>query len=213
MIFEQIRTGGDRNFGYLVADPATGQAAVVDPSGAPQLFLDRLKELDLKLNWVLCTHSHWDHTGGIDELKQATGAKLALHESAPMDLECPLHDGDELPLGKLTLRIIHTPGHCDDAICILVEGHLMTGDTLYVGKIGGTTTDEDARKQYDSLHRKLMTLPPETKVYSGHDVGVKPVSTIGEERQSNPFIQQKSFEQFVHLKANWAEYKRKHGIQ
>ncbi|MBU1636538.1 MBL fold metallo-hydrolase [bacterium] len=212
MVFEQIRTGGDRNFGYLIADPETKEAAVVDPSGAPDLFLLRIQRLGLKLRWILCSHSHWDHTGGINELKQGTDALLAMHGSAPMPLDRPLEDSDTLNLGKLALQIIHTPGHCDDAICILINGNLMTGDTLYVGKIGGTTSDSDARKQYDSLHRKLMTLPEETKVYPGHDVGVRPSSTIGEEKRNNPFILQPDIQHFLHLKANWADYKKQHGI-
>ena len=135
-----------------------------------------------------------------------------MHSSAPLPLDHPLEDGSNLSLGNLLLQIIHTPGHCDDAICILVNGNLMTGDMLYVGKIGGTSTESDARKQYDSLHQKLMTLPEVTKVYPGHDVGVRPVSTIGEEKLNNPFILQPDFEQFVRLKANWAAYKKQHGI-
>jgi glyoxylase-like metal-dependent hydrolase (beta-lactamase superfamily II) len=212
MLFEQIPVGGDRNFGYLIADPDSKLAAVVDPSGAPKRFLSRIKEQGLSLQWILCTHSHWDHIGGIEELKQATGALLAMHGSAPLPLDRPLEDGSSLSLGKLTLQIIHTPGHCEDAICILVEDNLMTGDMLYVGKIGGTTSEADARKQYDSLHNKLMALPEETKVYPGHDVGVRPISTIGEEKLQNPFILQPSFEAFMHLKANWAAYKKQHGI-
>ena len=212
MLFKQIRTGGDRNFGYLIADPVSREAAVVDPSGAPELFLSIIREQALTLQWILCTHSHWDHIGGIDDLKRETGAQLAMHSAAPLPLDKSLNDEDSLELGELTLQIIHTPGHCDDAICILVDGHLMTGDMLYVGKIGGTSSETDARKQYDSLHHKLMTLPADTKVYPGHDVGVRPTSTIGEEKRENPFILQPDFEQFLHLKANWAEYKKKHGI-
>jgi hydroxyacylglutathione hydrolase len=212
MIFEQIRTGGDRNFGYLIADSESRIAAVVDPSGAPELFMTIIRDMGLWLQWILCTHSHWDHVGGIEELKQATGAQLAMHSSSPIPLDRALKDGENLPLGKLTLQIIHTLGHCDDAICILVENHLMTGDVLYVGKIGGTASKADSRKQYDSLHLKLMTLPEDTKVFPGHDVGVKPVSTIGEEKRTNPFILQPDFEHFMHLKANWAGYKKQHGI-
>jgi hydroxyacylglutathione hydrolase len=212
MIFEQIPTGGDRNFGYLIADSESRSTAIVDPSGTPELFLAIIRDMGLQLQWILCTHSHWDHVGGIAELKQATGAQLAMHSSSPLPLDRPLKDGDNLQLGKLKLQIIHTPGHCEDAICILVEGHLMTGDMLYVGKIGGTASESDSRKQYDSLHHKLMTLPEDTKVFPGHDVGVRPVSTIGDEKRTNPFILQPDFKHFVHLKANWADYKKQNGI-
>jgi hydroxyacylglutathione hydrolase len=212
MIFEQIPTGGDRNFGYLIADSESRSAAVVDPSGAPELILTALRDMGLQLQWILCTHSHWDHIGGIEELKKATGAKLAMHSSSPLPLDRSLEDGETLQLGKLMFQIIHTPGHCDDAICILVKGHLITGDMLYVGKIGGTASESDSRKQYDSLHRKLMTLPEDTKVFPGHDVGVRPISTIGGEKRTNPFILQPDFKHFMRLKATWADYKKQHGI-
>jgi len=96
---------------------------------------------------------------------------------------------------------------------VLCENILLTGDTLFVGKVGGTDLGRGARAEYDSLNKKLMKLPDETKVYPGHDYGVAPSSTIGREKETNPFILCKSFEEFVDFKANWAEYKRRHGIK
>ncbi|MBT4484431.1 MAG: hypothetical protein HOC71_12230 [Candidatus Latescibacteria bacterium] len=89
----------------------------------------------------------------------------------------------------------------------------MTGDTLFVGKVGGTGLGNDARDEYRSLHEKLIPLPEDTRVWPGHDYGVRPSSTIGEELRENPFILRNSLEEFVELKKNWAEYKRKHGIK
>ena len=140
-------------------------------------------------------------------------ALLVLHRSAGDRADLPVGDGDVLEMGGLSLKVIHTPGHTRDSICILVEDILLTGDTLFVGKVGGTDLGKQAQEEYDSLHNKLLTLPAGTKVYPGHDYGVAPSSTIGEEKNSNPFILQKSFEEFVDLKANWAEYKRTHGIK
>ena len=91
-------------------------------------------------------------------------------------------------------------------------GKLITGDTLFVGKVGGTDYGEEARREYESLHRKLLTLPAETEVWPGHDVGVAPSSTIGHERRTNPFLLRRSFDEFVELKCSWLEYKREHGI-
>ena len=88
----------------------------------------------------------------------------------------------------------------------------MTGDTLFVGKVGGTDFKEGARTQYASLHEKLMILPDDTEVWPGHDVGVAPSSTIGHERETNPFLLRKNFEEFVDLKRNWVAYKKEHGI-
>ncbi len=212
MIFEQVSTGGDRNFGYFIAEGRGGFAAVVDPSGRPDLFFELIEKHGVSLKYVIITHDHYDHTGGADELARQSSALQVLHRSAGDRADLPVDDGDELELGSLILKVIHTPGHTEDSICILVEDILITGDTLFVGKVGGTDLDRQARREYDSLHKKLMSLPEATRVYPGHDYGAAPVSTIGAEQKNNPFIRQKSFEDFVNLKANWARYKREHGI-
>jgi hydroxyacylglutathione hydrolase len=213
MIFEQLNAGGDRNFSYVVADQSTGEAAVIDPGMKPEIERSFLNEKGLKLKYVINTHDHFDHTGGNSVLSQATGASIAMHSSAHSHRDIDLSDGDILPLGGIDLRIIHTPGHTPDSICILAGNELISGDTLFVGKVGGTGFGSDARDEYESLHDKLMILPPETRVWPGHDYGVRPSSTIGIEKDENPFIQRDSFESFIDLKRNWLEYKREHGIQ
>ncbi|MFC1489737.1 MBL fold metallo-hydrolase [Candidatus Latescibacterota bacterium] len=213
MIFEQLDGGGDRNFSYVVADESTGEAAVIDPGMAPDTEQSFLKEMGLKLKYVINTHDHFDHTGGNMSLSNATGANIAMHSSAHSRHDIDLNDSDILSLGSVDLRIIHTPGHTPDSICILAGRELISGDTLFVGKVGGTGFGSDARDEYDSLHNKLMILPQETRVWPGHDYGVRPSSTIGREKAENPFILRDSFESFVDLKRNWLEYKREHGIQ
>ena len=212
MLFEQINAGGDRNFSYLIADESSREAAVVDPGSPATRELRALERHRLVLRYIINTHDHYDHTGGNAELARYTGADIAMHRAARSRRDITLEDGDMLMLGDLALRIIHTPGHTRDSICILAGKELMTGDTLFVGKVGGTGYGQDARDEYDSLHLKLMTLPPETRVWPGHDVGVRPSSTIGDELRENPFILRDSFEAFVDLKRNWAAYKREHGI-
>ncbi|HHE07815.1 MAG TPA: MBL fold metallo-hydrolase, partial [Chlorobaculum parvum] len=110
------------------------------------------------------------------------------------------------------ISILHTPGHTPDDICIHAGSALFTGDTLFVGKVGGTWSDEESRQEYRSLHERVMALPDETRVYPGHDYGVRPFSTIGEEKTANPFLLQPDVEAFIDLKANWAAYKKAHGI-
>lgn len=213
MIFRQLRAGGDRNFSYLIGDEATKEAAIIDPGSPPRAEMDALREYNLTLVYIINTHDHFDHTGGNGELKRETSARIAMHERANSSRDIGLRDGDTLELGSTELRIIHTPGHTPDSICVLAGGELVSGDTLFVGKVGGTGFGRDARDEYESLHEKLMILPEDTRVWPGHDYGVRPSSTIGEEKRENPFILRETFEDFVDLKRNWAEYKREHGIK
>lgn len=213
MIFEQLKIGGDRNFGYLIADLETREAAIIDPGYSPEIFLDKIKDYNLKLIYIINTHSDFDHIDHNDTIKARTKASIAAHESFPFKPDIELKDNQELLLGKIKLKILHTPGHTYDSICILIENKLITGDTLFVGKIGGTSTLEEAKFQFSSLFRKLAVLPTTTEIYPGHDLGINPSSTIGEEFKNNPFLQQKTFEDFLYLKNNWLEYKQQHNIK
>jgi glyoxylase-like metal-dependent hydrolase (beta-lactamase superfamily II) len=212
MIFEQIPTGGDRNFAYLIGDETTRRAAVVDPANDPDGVLARLEARGLRLEWVIHTHDHPDHAGDSEVILRRTGARLLAWSAGTID------PGTPLSLGGVTLAFLHTPGHSPDSICVLASepgspGKLITGDTLFVGKVGGTDLGAGARAEYDSLRRKLLALPDATEVWPGHDVGVAPSSTIGHERRTNPFLLRESFEDFVELKRNWLEYKRQRGIR
>lgn len=211
MIFEQIKNGGDRNFGYLVADPASKWAAAVDPSYIPEFYAERARALNLHLKYVICTHSHQDHINGNDYMHEHTDAEVIMFKDADYFYDIEVQDGEVVMLGQLPLTFLHTPGHSDDSMCIRAGDRLITGDTLFVGKVGGTDLEGGARRQFDSL-RRLMMLDEQVEVYPGHDYGVQPSSTIGFEKNSNPFLLQQTFEEFVYLKKNWAEYKRQHQI-
>ncbi len=213
MIFQQIRAGGDRNFGYLIGDEETKEAAVIDPSSSPGVFPPAAEKHGLKIVYIIGTHGHGDHTGGIAALKRETGAAVVMHTSSPGSADVSVADGDTLKLGKLELKIIHTPGHTSDSMCILAGDKLVTGDTLFVGKVGGTQADQAAKIEHDSLFNKLMKLDDSIEVYPGHDYGVAPTSTIGHERATNPFLLRKEFKDFKWLKDNWAAYKLEHGIK
>lgn len=211
MIFHQIPSGGDRNFGYLIGCEKTRLAAVIDPSPDPQFCGDKVRELGLQVIYVINTHCHYDHTGGNDFFKKWFHARVVTHRS-DFQGEVQVDDNHILPVGELTLRFFHTPGHTPESMCILAEQELMTGDTLFVGKVGGTHSRETAARELDSL-KKLMALPDDIRVWPGHDYGIEPTSTIGKERQSNPFIQRlDNPEEFLWLKDNWADYKLEHGI-
>jgi len=121
-------------------------------------------------------------------------------------------DDAVFPLGNLEIKILYTPGHTNDSICIYIGDAIFTGDTLFVGKVGGTDFGTLARTEYNSLHNKLMTLPDSTRVFPGHNYGVAPESTIAHEKKTNPFLLRPDVESFIDLKKNWDEYKRIHGI-
>jgi glyoxylase-like metal-dependent hydrolase (beta-lactamase superfamily II) len=212
VVIEQVRTGGDRNLGYLVADEDTGAAVIVDASYAPERIVDLARERGYDIRYVFSTHDHFDHTNGNQVVERLIGKRALLFGDTDPETGIAIEDGVTLPLGGLEITVIHTPGHTSDAICIYVGDAVLTGDTLFVGKVGGTDLEAGARAEYDSLHQKLMSLPDDTRVYPGHDVGVSPVSTIGHERETNPFLLQPNFEAFVDLKRNWATYKKEHGI-
>jgi glyoxylase-like metal-dependent hydrolase (beta-lactamase superfamily II) len=211
MIFYQIKAGGDRNFAYLVADEEGGHAALFDPPPEHDVYMHLITKHGLKVDYIVITHGHADHTWGVDQAKQQTGARVIAHPDNPVSADERVDDGGSLELGTLTMNVIHTPGHSDDSICILCGKKLISGDTLFVGKVGGTDFGENARKEYDSLLR-LMELDDSIGIYPGHDFGVEPSSTIGNERKTNPFLLRDSFESFVDLKRNWLQYKKEHGI-
>lgn len=212
-MIKTFQTGGDRNFGYLIADDATSKAIVIDPSYDPAAIAAYASENGYTVAYVLNTHDHHDHTNGNDAFEASTGVRALKFGDVDPTTGQVVADGTVFPFGKSSVKVLHTPGHTPDSICLLIDDALFTGDTLFVGKVGGTDLDLGARTEYSSLHEKLMTLPGETRVYPGHNVGTQPQSTIQQERETNPFLLRPDVESFIELKANWAEYKKEHGIE
>lgn len=212
MLFERFEVGGDRNLAYLAIDNSTGEAIAVDPSYSPERILEFASEEHIAIRYVFNTHRHHDHSNGNEVMENALGLRvLAFGDTDPVS-GIEVTDNSIFTFGRSTVQVIYTPGHTDDSICLYAGDGLFTGDTLFVGKVGGTDFEDGARQEYDSLHQKLLKLPAETKVFPGHDVGIQPESTIGNEIATNPFLLQPNFEAFVNLKKNWLEYKKKHGI-
>lgn len=215
LVFEQIRTGGDRNFGYLVADRDAQQGVLIDPSYAPDALVQRAEEQALTIGHVINTHGHPDHINGNDRAVELTGARVAAHPDCPARPDVPLADGQELPIGDLRLSFLYTPGHSEDHLVVYESTHrlLITGDLLFVGKVGGTRKDEEARIEWDSLQRLLRTIPDDATVWPGHDYGVRPSSTIGLEKRTNPFLLCRDVAAFIAFKNDWPAFKKAHGLK
>jgi glyoxylase-like metal-dependent hydrolase (beta-lactamase superfamily II) len=214
-IFEQIRTGGDRNFGYLIGDRETRVGALVDPSYDPQKLVARAEAQGLGIEYILNTHGHSDHTNGNQKAKKLTGAAIAAFGGASGSFDLALADGQVLRLGSLALEVIHVPGHTEDHIVIYLEEQkvAITGDHLFVGKIGGTGTEAAARAEFESLKRNLVRFPDDVTIWPGHDHGCRPSSTIALEKMVNPFLQRlRNIDEFLKLKREWAGFKATHGL-
>lgn len=213
LIFEQIRSGGDRNFGYLLGDREARSGVLIDPSYSPDVFAERARAQGLTITHVINTHSHPDHTNGNDRALALTGAVLAAHPL--MSPRVPLDDGRPLSIGELRLTAHHVPGHCADHVVLYESVHslLVTGDLLFVGKVGGTESDEDARMEWRSLQRLLTLVPDEATVWPGHDYGARPSSTIGLEKRTNPFLRCADEAAFLTLKAEWPQVKQRLGLK
>jgi hydroxyacylglutathione hydrolase len=197
MFFKQIQQHSD-NFTYIIVDEETGEAAVVDSSYNANEIIKILKTQKLQLKFIINTHGHSDHTAGNMELQSIFGAKIVAHKQSKMLSDLPVDEGDIINVGKISLKIIYTPGHTPDSICLLVNDQkLLTGDTLFVGECGRTDfPGGNTKSMYESLNR-LIKLNDNVEVYPGHDYGLKPSSTIGEEKNSNYTLQPRSLKEFI----------------
>jgi hydroxyacylglutathione hydrolase len=198
MFFKQIQQHGD-NYSYIIADENTKEAAVVDSSYNASEIIKTIKANGFNLKYLINTHGHSDHTAGNYELASIFGAKIVAHKLSKARFDLPIDDGDFLTVGKIPIKIIYTPGHSLDSICLLADNKkLLSGDTLFVGECGRTDLPGgNPKSMYCSLFNKVSILNDNVEVYPGHDYGSKPSSTIGEEKKSNYTLQPRTLEDFV----------------
>lgn len=209
MIFRQLFERESSTYSYLIGCETTREAVLIDTVQSElNHYLQLLDELQLKLVYVLDTHTHADHITAAGALREATGALTLLGQEAHSAcISQDMHDGDIINVGTLRLKVLHTPGHTDDSYSFVLEHqgqtYAFTGDTLLIRGTGRTDFQNgNAADQYYSLFHSLLTLPDDTWVYPGHDYKGWQVSTIAEERAHNPRLQVKDIDAYVALMNN-----------
>ncbi|MFC1833322.1 MBL fold metallo-hydrolase [Thermodesulfobacteriota bacterium] len=209
MIVNQIEIGGFQIYCYILGDEDTGEGIVIDPGGPSEPILKLATESGVtKIKYIVNTHCHVDHTAGNKEMQDATGAPIAIHEDDAAGLmqanpgmlamfnaepspaaELLLKDGDKISFGSHEVEVIHTPGHTPGGICLYFPGHVITGDTLFVGGVGRTDLPGGSYEVLGaSIRDRLFSLSDDTVVLPGHNYGITPTSTIKREKSENMFV-------------------------
>jgi len=204
MIIKRLAVGPLETNAYIVGDEVTKKAIIVDPGDEPDRILDEVKSDKLEIEFIICTHAHFDHIGAAGDIKKETGAKILLHKNDletyglakdqaafwgySMD-EVPqpddfIDEGDEIKVGNLSFKVLHTPGHSKGGICLHGEGVIITGDTIFQGSVGRTDFPGGSIEELKKSFRRIIDLPENTKVYSGHG----PETTVSNERKYNFFV-------------------------
>lgn len=220
MFFKQLPTK-EASLSYLFGCGSLGKAVAVDVvAGDEAWFIEQAKEQNVAITHVFETHVHADHYSGGRRLAELTGAQYCLHENAQVQFPyTALHDGDAIEVGNVRVKVLHTPGHTLDSICLLVSDNrrseepwfVLTGDTLFVGSIGRPDLAgrevEMAGMLFDSLHKKILTLPDTLEIFPAHQAGSvcgagisgKPSSTLGFEKRFNKTLALKDRQAFVQM--------------
>ena len=198
----QIKVGQMANFTYIIADEDTGDAAIIDPSWDLDEILNILKKNGWRALYIINTHTHFDHVLGNDQVATITGAKVIQHENSDLEKDIAIKDGDTIQLGNIKIKVMYTPGHSKDSMCLVLDDVIFTGDTLFVGNCGRTDLPgSDPVEMYDSLFNRLAKLDDNLTIYPGHDYGASPTSTLGQEKKTNYVLQPRSKQEFLQFMA------------
>jgi glyoxylase-like metal-dependent hydrolase (beta-lactamase superfamily II) len=198
----QIKVGKMANFTYIIADEDTGDAAIIDPSWDLDEIFNILKKNGWKALYIINTHTHFDHVLGNDQVATITGAKIIQHENSDLEKDIAIKDGDTIQLGNIKIKVMYTPGHSKDSMCLVLDDVIFTGDTLFVGNCGRTDLPgSDPIEMYNSLFNRLAKLDEKLTIYPGHDYGASPTSTIGHEKKTNYVLQPRSKQEFLQFMA------------
>lgn len=194
----QLEVGDMQNFTYILEDEETHDAIIIDPSWDLQDVLQIIEKNNLKIKYIVNTHYHFDHTVGNEFMVKATGAKIIQHQDSALKNDMTVSNGDKIKFGNSTLDIFHTPGHSKDSICLVGDGKIFSGDTLFVGNCGRVDLPGgSARELYHSLFDIVSKMDEKLILYPGHNYGSSVTSTIGKEKKMNFVLQPRTEEEFV----------------
>ena len=205
MIFKQFFDPVSSTFTYVLAKSQGAEALIIDPVlEQVDTYLKFLGDNYLKLVVAMDTHVHADHKTGLGKLRQLTRCMTCLgHKAATSVISRRLRHGDKISIDGITLDVLETQGHTDDSCCYYMQGMVFTGDTLFIRGNGRTDFQNgDSGELYDSLKKKIFTLPDDTVVWPGHDYKGEHASTIGKEKQENPRYAGKSRQEFIDIMDN-----------
>ena len=200
MIVHQIQVGNMQNFSYIVVDEDTSESIIIDPSWDLIELEMVIKENDLKIKYIVNTHHHFDHTIGNEAMAESTKAPIIQHEKSELKHDITVKDGDVIEFGNSKLKVLHTPGHSKDSICLIGDGKIFSGDTLFVGNCGRIDLPGGSAKElYHSLFDVLYSLDDNLVLYCGHNYGHKEVSTLGQEKITNMVMKKRTEQQFLDM--------------
>lgn len=206
LYFKQLELGPMQNFIYLIGDSKTHEAAIVDPGWeVPQIL--RVAERDgYRLTKVFVTHHHFDHVMGLAELLRRVDVPIYVHRDDASQLQVersslkPVAGGEAVLVGEIPVTLLHTPGHTPGSQCLLVNGRLLSGDTLFIRACGRCDLPGgNPALLYESLSTTLRRLADETILCPGHHYAELPTARLGEEKVANPFLRATSLDEFLHL--------------
>ena len=208
MFLKQLQVSNLAVFAYIIGCKDTKEGLVIDPADDSDRIISVCNENGINIKYIVNTHSHIDHSMGNADMVAKTGAKIIIHEdeedllidqpsflasmfggeiSPPADIT--VREGDSIDIGNLSLNVILTPGHSPGGITLHLNGHLFTGDTLFVGGVGRTDIPGSSWPLLlHSIQTKILTFPDDTIILPGHNYGYAPTSTVGNEKEFNPFV-------------------------
>ena len=200
MKVHQIQVGNMQNFTYVVEDEDSGEAIIIDPSWDLIEIELVIKRNDLKVKYIVNTHHHFDHTLGNEGMVNSTNAKIIQHEFSELKHDITVKDGDIIEFGHSKLTVYHTPGHSKDSICLVGDGKIFSGDTLFVGNCGRVDLPGGSAKElYHSLFDTLYGLDDNLVLYPGHNYGHVEISSIGQEKTTNFVLQKRTEQEFLEM--------------